>query len=129
MAITAFKDVFRQVDNVMHYKIKANEVILEGALVAIDSNGLAINAVATSKVVGVATGVIQDGRVEVYTGGIIDVKYNGTATQAKVGELVTTVDNETVKTAATGNPIAGVVVEFKSATQVRIRILTDGRTA
>lgn len=129
MAITAFKDVFRQVDNVMHYKIKANEVIPEGALVAIDSNGLAINAVATSKVVGVATGVIQDGRVEVYTGGIIDVKYNGTATQAKVGELVTTVDNETVKTAATGNPIAGVVVEFKSATQVRIRILTDGRTA
>nr|DAH67021.1 MAG TPA: capsid fiber protein [Caudoviricetes sp.] len=129
MAITAFKDVFRQVDNVMHYKLKANEVIPEGALVAIDSNGLAINAVATSKVVGVATGVIQDGRVEVYTGGIIDVKYNGTATQAKVGELVTTVDNETVKTAATGNPIAGVVVEFKSATQVRIRILTDGRTA
>ena len=129
MAITAFKDVFRQVDNVMHYKIKANEVIPEGALVAIDTNGLAINAVATSKVVGVATGVIQDGRVEVYTGGIIDVKYNGTATQAKVGELVTTVDNETVKTAATGNPIAGVVVEFKSATQVRIRILTDGRTA
>lgn len=129
MAITAFKDVFRQVDNVMHYKIKANEVIPEGALVAIDSNGLAINAVATSKVVGVATGAIQDGRVEVYTGGIIDVKYNGTATQAKVGELVTTVDNETVKTAGTGNPIAGVVVEFKSATQVRIRILTDGRTA
>lgn len=129
MAITAFKDVFRQVDNVMHYKLKANEVIPEGALVAIDSNGLAINAVATSKVVGVATGVIQDGRVEVYTGGIIDVKYNGTATQAKVGELVTTVDNETVKTAGTGNPIAGVVVEFKSATQVRIRILTDGRTA
>lgn len=129
MAITAFKDVFRQVDNVMHYKLKANEVIPEGALVAIDSNGLAINAVATSKIVGVATGVIQDGRVEVYTGGIIDVKYNGTATQAKVGELVTTVDNETVKTAATSNPIAGVVVEFKSATQVRIRILTDGRTA
>lgn len=129
MAITSFKDVRRQVDNVMHYPIKDGENIPEGAIVAVDANGVAINAIAGSKVVGVATGGYQDGQVEVWTGGIIDVKYDGTATQAKVGGLVKTVDNETVTDAAADDAVAGIIVEFKDAGNVRIRVLTDGRTA
>ena len=129
MAITTFKDVARQVDNIAHYPIKASEVIPEGAIVAVNASGLAINAVANSKVVGVATGNKQDGQVEVWTGGVIDAKFSGTATQATVGTLVATADNETVAAATTGQNVAGVVVEFKSASAVRIRVLTDGRTA
>lgn len=54
--ITSFKDVRLQVDNVYNYKVKDGETIPEGALVGLDEDGLAVNAVAAERIVGVANG-------------------------------------------------------------------------
>lgn len=127
MAITSFKDVRRQVDNVYHYIIKENEVIPEGALVGIDANGLAINAIADSKVIGVCEGQDDDVNgtlmVRVWTHGIITVKTNAAITQADIGKQVKAVDNETVAIASDGDVVIGELTAMIDANNARMRVL------
>lgn len=127
MAITTFKDVRLQVDNVYNYKVKANEVIPEGALVSLDANGLAVNAVAGEKIVGVANGDFSrdeagDLVVHVDTHGIITLKTSASVAQSAVGSDVAVVDNETVSTTLTDAEVVGQIVKRIDATTVRVRL-------
>lgn len=127
MAITTFKDVRLQVDNVFNYRIKANEVIPEGALVSLDANGLAVNAVAGAKIVGVANGDFskdESGAIVVHvdTHGIITLKTSASVAQSAVGADVAVVDNETVTTTVASVAVIGQIVKRIDATTVRVRL-------
>lgn len=133
-AITGFKDVRRQENNIGHLKLAANTTIPEGALVGITAGGLAQNAAAGDKILGVAsrTASNQNGKsddhVEFWTYGVITVQFNGTATQADVAKYVKSVDNQTVALHVTATDAAdlvcGRIVEVLSASRVRIALKT-----
>jgi hypothetical protein len=133
-AITAFKDVRRQENNIGHLKLAANTTIPEGALVGITSGGLARNAAAGDKVLGVASKGASnqngktDDHVEFWTYGVITVEFSGTATQADVAKYVKSVDNATVALHVTGTDaaelVAGRIVEVLTASRVRIALKT-----
>ena len=124
--ITSFKDVRLQVENVYNYKVKAGETIPEGALVGLDVDGLAVNAVAAKRIVGVANGDFSkdekgDLVVHVDTHGIITLQTSATITQASVGSPVQVVDNQTVAVATTGVKV-GEIVKRIDANTARVRL-------
>lgn len=126
MAITSFKDVQLQVDNVYNYKVKQSEIIPEGALVSLDAQGLAVNAVAGAKIVGVANGDKSrdekgDVVVHVDTHGIITLATSEAVTQADLGSDVEVVDNATVKKKTSGKTV-GQIVKRIDANTVRVRL-------
>lgn len=133
--ITVPKDPGEQQGVIYHYPVKAATKLVAGALVAIDASGWLVNAADTANfvnagildktvdnTVGAAANGSKQGRV--ITRGVFDFVFSGTATQATVGQKVYAVDNQTVAVAATttNDVLVGTVVEFISATAVRVRI-------
>ena len=132
--ITARKDVRRQEGRVLSFPVEEATTIYEGALVSVNAAGYAVNAsdAANDAFVGVChVGADNSGgadgageKVQVWTDGVIDCVYAGTATQANVGDLVYAVDNQTVDVVGdtTNDVLVGKIVEFVTATKVRVAI-------
>lgn len=129
--ITALKDTRRQEAVILPFKVEAGEKIHEGALVAVNADGYAVNAGddAGARVVGVASayadnsnGADGDIDVTVWTGGAHSFAAAFSAAQANVGDKVFAVDNQTVDLAATttNDVLVGVIVGVESASQVRV---------
>lgn len=104
------------------YVVKASETIYAGTLVAIDGNGFAISAAASASnhgVVGVAVKTVAAAAsgtywVEAQDGWFLFA--GDTLQQDDVGKLVYAQDNQTVdETAGANEPIAGVLIEYVSA--------------
>lgn len=135
-AITTRKDVRRQENNVGHLKLAANTTIPEGALVGINSSGLAVNAVAATAphVAGVATKTASnqngksDDHVEFDTYGVIEVVAGFSAAQSDVKLYVKVTDNQTVAKHVTGTDAeelkVGRIVEVLSSSRIRIALKT-----
>lgn len=132
--ITAKKDVRRQPGEVLSFVVKNDEVIYEGALVAIDSNGEAINAGDDSGATfaGVADETVDnsdDGlEIKVRMGGVIDCVAAFSAAAANVGDEVCLSDNQSVDLAAntTNDVYCGRIVEVVSASKVRVALRPFG---
>jgi hypothetical protein len=129
-ALSDVKNVGRQDGKILEFPVSATEVIYKGAIVCTDTDGFLVPGVNTVgyKTVGVATesgdnSLGSDGetsvRVDIST--VIDCAIVG-ATQALVGTTVYVTDDQTVQTAAGNGVVAGTVVEFISATKVRVKI-------
>lgn len=136
-AIAAKKDVRRQPGDILTFQMGA-EKILEGALVSVNAAGYLVNATdaANDVFIGVADKTVDNsagaaGALEmpVRIGGVIDVVFGGTATIADVNTPVYVVDNQTVNLAAvtTNDVLVGRIVEFVTATKVRVALVTPGR--
>lgn len=136
--ITAKKDVRWQPADIYHFPVEEDTKILEGALVSVNAAGYAVNAsdAASDLFVGVADRTADntdgaDGAIEVHVrmGGVIDVVFGGTAAQSSIGDLVYVVDNQTVDLAGvtTNDVLVGRIVEFTSATKVRVAIVRPNR--
>ena len=133
-AITTRKDVRRQENNIGHLALAPETTIPEGALVGVNSDGYAVNAVASTaaRVVGVASITAsnvtrEDDHTEFWTGGVIRVNTGFNAVQADVASYVKVVDNQTVAKLANGDNASlaiGRIVEIISSTQVRIALKT-----
>lgn len=109
------------------------ENIYEGALVAINAAGYAVNAGddASAVVVGVADesvdnsgGSAGDKSIKVRRSGVFTFVAGWSAAQADVNTLVYAVDNQTVDLAATttNDVLVGRVVEVLSSSKVRVDI-------
>lgn len=107
--------------------------IWEGALVSVNAAGYATNATdaANDVFVGIAdetvdnsAGSAGDKTIKVRRTGVYDMVFSGTATIADVNTPVYVVDNQTVALAATttNDVLVGRIVEFLSATKVRVDI-------
>lgn len=131
-AITAKKDVRRQPGEVLSFVVKDNEVIPEGALVSVDSNGELVNATDASGdvFVGVADETVDnsdDGlECKVRVGGVIDVVSRLSAAATNVGDLVYAFDNQTVDLAGnlTNDVLVGRIVEVVSSSKLRVGLTT-----
>jgi hypothetical protein len=130
--LTAAKNYRRQPGELVAYKLN-NIKVFTGALLAVNSSGYAVKAndAAVEAVIGVAestvdnsTGSAGDKTVDVWQSGVFDFAFSGTATQADVGKKVYAVDDQTVALAATttNDNLVGRIVEFISASKVRVRI-------
>lgn len=135
--ITARKNVSRQEGKILSYPVEESTTIYEGALVAVNAAGYAVNASDTSgeRVVGVAnetvdnsSGADGDLSIEVWTEGVIDLAAGFSATQANVGDKVYASDNQTVDLAGnlTNDILVGVIVEVVSASALRVKLDTVG---
>lgn len=122
----------RQDGLVLAFKMGA-EAIYEGALVAINADGYAVNAGddASAVVVGVAdesvdnsAGAAGDLDIEVRRTGVFSFVAGWSAAQADVNTLVYASDNQTVDLAAnlTNDVLVGRVVEVVSSSKVRVDI-------
>lgn len=132
-AITvAKKSTGRQDGDIISFKQGA-EKIPEGALVSINAAGYAVNATdaANDVFVGVADETVDNSagaagatRIKVRRNGVYNVVFGGTATIADVNTLVYVVDNQTVDLigVTTNDVLVGRIVEFISATKVRVDI-------
>lgn len=129
---TAKKSLDRQDGEILSFKQGA-EKIPEGALVMVNAAGYAVNATDTAGgvLVGVAdetvdnsAGQVGDKSIKVRRTGVFTVVFAGTATIADVNTLVYVVDNQTVDLVGvtTNDVTAGRIVEFLTATKVRIDI-------
>lgn len=137
-ALAAKRDVRRQPGEVLSFKVEEATKIFEGALVSVNAAGYLVNATdaANDLFIGVADETIDntagaDGALEckVRIGGVIDLAYGGTATIANLGDPVYAVDNQTVDLAGvtTNDVLVGRVVEFVSASKVRVALVSPGR--
>lgn len=132
-AITvAKKSLDRQDGDILSFKQGA-EKIPEGALVMVNAAGYAVNATDTAGgvVVGVAdetvdnsAGSVGDKSIKVRRSGVFTFVFAGTATIADVNTLVYVVDNQTTDLVGvtTNDVLVGRIVEFVSATKVRVDI-------
>lgn len=131
--ITVRKDVRRQEGNILSYPVAASTKLIEGALVALNTSGLLVNAADTSgfKFVGVldetadnSAGSAGDVRGKVWTYGVIDVVAGFSAAAGDCGKQVYIVDNQTVDLAAvtTNDVLVGRIVEVVSASKLRVAI-------
>lgn len=129
---TAKKSLNRQDGDILSFK-QAAVKIPEGALVAINAAGYATNAsdAANDVVIGVADETIDnsagnagDLSIKVRRNGVFTFVFAGTATIADVNTLVYAVDNQTVNliAATTNDIVVGRIVEFLTATSVRVDI-------
>lgn len=128
----AKKSVDRQDGDVYSFK-QAAVKIWEGALVSVNAAGYVTNATdaANDVFVGVADetvdnsgGAAGDKSIKVRRTGVYTVVFGGTATIADVNTLVYVVDNQTVDLVGvtTNDVLVGRIVEFISATKVRVDI-------
>lgn len=128
----AKKSVNRQNGEVYSFKQGA-EKIWEGALVMVNAAGYAVNATDTAGgvIAGIAdetvdnsAGSVGDKSIKLRRKGIFEFVFGGTATIADVNTLVYVVDNQTVDLAAatTNDVLVGRIVEFVTATKVRVDI-------
>ena len=122
----------RQDGEVYHFKQGA-EAIFEGALVAINAAGFAVNAGddASTVVVGVADNSVDnsggsagDTEILVRRTGVFTFNTAYTAAQTDVNNLATASDNQTVDLAAntTNDIVVGRIVEVLSTSKVRVDI-------
>lgn len=135
--LTADREDYRKVGDLRYYPVAATTKLFKGSLVAVDTGGHAVKAAATANFVtaGVAfeqvdnTGAAGDKDVRVWATGSFVFNFSGTATQADVGKQVYAVDDNTVKLfdggAGAVNVLVGRIVEFISASSVRVAITTD----
>jgi hypothetical protein len=128
----AKKSTDRQDGEIISFQQGA-EKIWEGALVAINAAGYAVNAGddASTVVVGVADETVDnsagnagDKEIKVRRTGVFTFEFGGTATIADVNTLVYASDNQTVNLAGalTNDIIVGRIVEFIDASTVRVDI-------
>ena len=131
--ITARKASTDRQDGLVLSFLQGAENIYEGALVAINAAGYAVNAGddASAVVVGVAdetvdnsAGAAGDTSIKVRRSGVFNFVANWSAAQADVNTLVYAVDNQTVDLAAntTNDILVGRVVEVISSSKVRVDI-------
>lgn len=122
----------RQDGEVYHFQMGA-EQIFEGALVAINAAGYAVNAGddASTVVVGVADNSVDnsggsagDKEVLVRRTGVFTFNAAHTAAQTDVNNLAMASDNQTVDLAAntTNDIVVGRIVEVLSSSKVRVDI-------
>lgn len=130
--ITARHDVKGQQGVVFHFPMGA-EKIYEGAMVAANAAGFAVNAGddANAVFVGVAeetvdnsAGAAGDKEIKVLRRGVIEVSANHTAAQTDVGLLAYAEDNQTIDLVGntTNDVVVGRIVEFISTSKVRVDI-------
>lgn len=124
-ALTQDRITDKRVPGLMAYPVAATTKIYAGAMVCVNSVGLAVPAAdaAGNKVVGVAKRTVDNstgaaGAMWVEVDCPIVARFNATSiTQAMVGTVMHVVDDNTVDDAVGANTIkAGVLVEFISAT-------------
>lgn len=121
------------------YPVAASTTIYKGGMVCLDGDGYAVPAAddsAYSMVIGVAdeqvdnsSGSDGDKDVRVRSGEIYDFVASS-ITQAMVGTTMYVVDDQTIDDSAgvTHDVIAGVLVEYVSATNGKVHIPTPGHT-
>lgn len=104
--------------------------IYAGAMVALNTSGYVTNAADTASFVfvGSALDLIDNSAgsagaltIRVRTTGVIQCVTSG-ATQATVGAKVYVSDNQTVATSTSNSVLVGRVVEYDSATSVRVKM-------
>ena len=131
--ITERKTSTDRQDGLIYHFLVGAEDIYEGALVAINAAGYAVNAGddASAVVVGVAdTTALNAGgaagakEINVRRSGVFSFVAGWSAAQADVNTLVYAVDNQTVDLAATttNDVLVGRVVEVLSSSKVRVDI-------
>lgn len=122
----------RQQGEIYHFLVGAED-IYEGALVAVNAAGYAVNAGddASAVVVGVAdttalnaSGAAGDKEVHVRRSGVFTFVAGFSAAQADVNTLCYAVDNQTVALAATttNDVVVGRILEVLSSSKVRVDI-------
>ena len=137
MAITVDTDYKRQEGRSRAYKAGAVK-IPEGALVALNTSGFAVNAADTvnfvfagvcRKAVDNSAGAAGDLDCIVWAEGIVEMDFSGAAVQANVGQKAFMVDNHTVALAATttNDVLVGRIVEVISASVVRVVLAPDAQ--
>lgn len=129
-ALTANRDGKRKDGEVQLHPMAASTTVFAGALLMVLAAGLAVPGADTAA--GLFIGVAEERKTSAATGTTsVKVRKRGSfecvaagATQAWVGSTVYLVDDQTVALAITTvNDVAcGTVVEFISATLVRVRI-------
>ena len=131
MAVSANQLISRQAGEKIRYPVAASTHIYQGTLV-FEAGGYADDDTATgaNPFVGVAIAEADNSSgangavdVEVWAEGVFELVGSGFA-QTDVGSLVYASDNYTVTTTSTSNSIIGRIVEFVSATKVRVKIET-----
>lgn len=133
--ITARKSTTDRQDGLVLPFLMGVEQIFEGALVAVNAAGYAVNAGddAGAVVVGVADNSVDnsggsagDEYIKVRRTGVFTFVAGWAAAQTDVGSLVAAVDNQTVNlpadVAVTNDVIVGRVVEVLSSSKVRVDI-------
>ena len=134
-AITSFKDVARQENNIGHLKLAPGVSIPEGALVGVNAQGLATNAAESTAdtVVGVAASPAGVGlgktadHVQFWTYGVITVNAAFSAKQSDIAAYVKVKDNQTVDKVtlpADAGKECGRIVEVLSSSKIRIALKT-----
>lgn len=138
-ATTQGRDPQLGIGDYAFFNTASGETIYEGTLVMVNASGLAVAAVDNSAnaFVGIATGYTACGTntatagtlgvdgsasVRVKRTGTALVNFSGTATLADIGKTAACVDNATVALLAdaSGDVVAGLIVEVPSSTTVRI---------
>lgn len=131
--LTASRDDQRQDGQLLSYPVAGSTKLFQGSVVAVNTDGYADKAADTSgfALAGVAYETVDnssgsDGalKIRVWRKGVVDLNFSGTASQATVGQPVYMVDDHTVAVAGTttNDVIVGRVVEFISATEVRVEL-------
>lgn len=129
--IADVKDTKYQEGKILPFKVEEATKIIEGALVAINAAGYAVNATDTASevVVGICdetvdntSGADGDEYVKVRTHGVHEFVARFSAAQTNVGDLAYAFDNQTVDLAAnlTNDILVGRIVEVVSASKVRV---------
>lgn len=125
-ALTQDRITDKRFPGVMAYPVAATTKIYAGAIVCVNSTGVAVPAADTAgnKVVGIATRTVDNsagaaGAMWVEVNCPTIARLNATSiTQAMVGTVMHVVDDNTVDDAVGTNTIkAGVLVEFISTTE------------
>lgn len=129
---TTSREDFQSAGDRIVAKMLGSTTLFGGTLVMADANGWAVKAADTASCLflGVAMETKTNGgangaaEIVVATEGTFEFEFSGTATQAAVGRLCYAVDNQTVALAATttNDVLVGKIVEFISATRVRVKI-------
>lgn len=134
--LTVGRNYRRQQGITRPYKMAASTKLYGGSSVSLNTAGFAkLGAdTASEKFVGVArdtvdntTGANGDKDVIVWTSGVFDFNFSGTAVQANVGVKCYLVDDNTVALVATttNDLLVGTITEFLSASKVRVAITPD----
>lgn len=129
---TVAKDPGQQ-DGVIYAFPVAAVKLVAGAAVNINTSGFIKNAADAAseifagvmdKTVDNAAGAAGAKKGRVIRQGVFDFAFSGTANQAAVGQKCYAVDNQTVALAATttNDVLVGRIVEFVSASKVRVQI-------
>ena len=120
--LTAARDTATREGVSFDLTVKDAEIIYAGALVAIDSNGEAVNAIDTNAliVIGCAMETVDntdDGETIEVRRGVYRWTNGGSLTDANIGAFAYVEDNQTVTTAADADNdiIAGVIVDVDAS--------------